>query len=103
MILNDRFGKDWCLSPEQSLNLHMGNWTVPKQLLVRTPRGGNKPTRLLFDTSVFDVLAIMQRQEYPPYRGDPRAWPAVATMKFPVYWGYFMCRKSPAVSKVRTI
>jgi hypothetical protein len=22
----------------------MGNWTVPKELLVRTPKGGNKPT-----------------------------------------------------------
>jgi hypothetical protein len=43
MILNDRFGKDWCLSPEHSLNLHLGNWTVPKQLLVRTLQGGNKP------------------------------------------------------------
>jgi hypothetical protein len=59
--LNDRFGKDWCLSPEQSINLHMGDWTVPKQLLVRTPKGGNKPTQLLFDTSVFDV-----RLELPP-------------------------------------
>jgi hypothetical protein len=53
--LNDRFGMDWCLSPEQSLNLHIGDWTVPAQLLVRTPKGGNKPTRLLFGTSVFDV------------------------------------------------
>lgn len=53
--LNDRFGKEWCLSPEQSLTLHIGNWTVPKQLLVRTPKGGNKPTRLLFGTSVFDI------------------------------------------------
>src|SRR5262249_643533 len=53
--LNDRFGDDWCLSPEQSLSLHIGDWTVPKQLLVRSPRGGNKPTELLFGTSVFDV------------------------------------------------
>jgi hypothetical protein len=53
--LNDRFGEDWCLSPEQSLKLHIGDWTVPKQLLVRSTKGGNKPTQLLFDTSVFDV------------------------------------------------
>jgi hypothetical protein len=53
--LSDRFGDDWCLSPEQSLSLHIGDWTVPKQLLVRTPKGGNKPTQLLFGTSVFDV------------------------------------------------
>jgi len=53
--LDDRFGGDWCLSPEQSLSLHIGDWTVPRQLLVRTPKGGNKPTQLLFGTSVFDV------------------------------------------------
>jgi hypothetical protein len=53
--LNERFGNDWCLSPEQSLSLHTGNWTVPKQLLVRARKGGNKPTALLFDTSIFDL------------------------------------------------
>jgi len=26
--LNKRFGKDWCLSPEQSLLLHAGDWSV---------------------------------------------------------------------------
>jgi hypothetical protein len=59
--LNARFGSDWCLSPEQSINLHVGNWTVPKQLLVRSPKGGNKPTPLLFGTSIFDI-----RLELPP-------------------------------------
>jgi hypothetical protein len=59
--LNDRFVTDWCLSPEQSLTLHIGDWTVPKQLLVRSSKGGNKPTQLLFGTSVFDI-----RLELPP-------------------------------------
>jgi hypothetical protein len=58
---NDRFAQDWCLSPEQSLSLHIGEWTVPKQLLARSPKGGNKPTGLLFGTSLFDV-----RLELPP-------------------------------------
>ena len=53
--LNERFHADWCLSPEQSLSLHAGDWTVPKQLLVRSPRGGNKPTGLLHGTSIFDA------------------------------------------------
>ena len=52
---NDRFGEEWCLNAEQSLNLHTGDWTVPRQLLVRSPKGGNKPTDLLFGTSVLDV------------------------------------------------
>ena len=53
--LNSRFSEAWCLSPEQSLALHTGNWTVPRQLLVRTPKGGNKPIRLLHNTSIFDL------------------------------------------------
>lgn len=53
--LTTRFSTDWSLSPEQSLDLHVGNWTVPKQLLVRSPTAGNKPTELLFGTSVFDM------------------------------------------------
>ncbi len=53
--LNSRFGDQWCLSPEQSLSIHSGNWNVPGQLLVRTPKGGNKPTNLLHETSIMDV------------------------------------------------
>ncbi len=53
--LNSRFGDQWCLSPEQSLSIHSGNWTVPGQLLVRTPKGGNKPVSLLHKTSIMDL------------------------------------------------
>jgi hypothetical protein len=59
--LSERFGDEWCLSPEQSITLHTGDWTVPSQLLVRSPRGNNKPTGLLFGTSVFDL-----RLDLPP-------------------------------------
>jgi len=62
--LTGRFGQEWCLSPEQSLALHGGNRAVPTQFLVRTPRGGNKPTRLPHGTSLFDV-----RNAMPP-RGE---------------------------------
>ena len=62
--LNERFGVEWCLSPEQSLSLHTGDWTVPRQLLVRSPRGGNKPTALLYGTSVLDVrLELPEAQD----------------------------------------
>jgi Fic family protein len=53
--LNKRFSDKWCLSPEQSLSLHAGNWTVPQQLLVRTPKGSNKITALPHHTSLLDV------------------------------------------------
>lgn len=61
--LNTRFDQAWCLSPEQSLALHSGNWTVPRQLLVRTPKGGNKPTGLLHDTSIFDLRLELPDQD----------------------------------------
>lgn len=57
--LASRFGEEWCLSPEQSINLHTGNWTVPRQLLVRSPKGGNKPVDLLHGTSLFDIRLAM--------------------------------------------
>jgi len=59
--LDERFGSDWCLSPEQSLAVHTGDWTVPKQLLVRSPKGANKPTQLPHGTSIFDA-----RLKLPP-------------------------------------
>jgi len=61
--LTKRFGDDWTLSPEQSLNLHIGNWTVPKQLLVRSPMGGNKPIPLLYRSSIFDIRLELPRLE----------------------------------------
>ena len=57
--LTARLGDNWCLSAEQSLNLHIGDRTVPKQLLVRSPKGRNRPTSLLFGTSIFDVKHSM--------------------------------------------
>jgi hypothetical protein len=61
--LNERFGADWTLSPELSIALQTGNRTVPKQLLVRTPKGGNKPTALPLGTSLFDVRAAIPAPE----------------------------------------
>jgi hypothetical protein len=57
--LRERFGSDWCLSPEHSLSLQTGNRAVPPQLVVRTPRGGNKATALPFGTSLLDVRAAV--------------------------------------------
>lgn len=53
--LTDRFGDDWCLSPDASFLVHAGDWAVPRQLLVRAPRGSNKPVSLPHDTSIYDM------------------------------------------------
>lgn len=68
--LERRFGEAWCLSPDQSLVLHVGNRTVPPQLLVRSPKGSNKPTPLLHDTSVFDSrLELPAKQDRATVEG----------------------------------
>jgi hypothetical protein len=60
--LNERFGTEWCIGPEQSLAIQTGNLAVPKQLLVRSPKGGNKPTELIFGTSLFDLRLELPSQ-----------------------------------------
>lgn len=57
--LEERFGRDWCLSPEQSLCLHAGNWTVPRQLVVRSAKARNKVTALPHGTSLLDLRAAL--------------------------------------------
>lgn len=78
--LNTRFGKDWCLGPEQSLSLHAGNRTVPAQLLVRTPKGGNKPTELLHGTSIFDMRATMPDRRHITEEAGLHVYTAAAAL-----------------------
>ena len=51
--LEDRYGDDYCISAEQSLMLHAENSSVPTQLIIRSSKGNNSPTFLLFGTSLF--------------------------------------------------
>lgn len=50
-----RFGKSWSLAPEQSLALHGGNWAIPGQLLVRSPRADNKVLPTPHGTSFLSI------------------------------------------------
>ena len=55
VYFNERFRDQWCLSPEQSIAFHSGNYNVPTQLLVRSPRASNNSTKLLHNTSFFEL------------------------------------------------
>jgi Fic/DOC family len=59
VYLEERFGAAWCLSPEQSLSLHAGNRTVPRQLMVRSPKASNNVTNLPHNTSLLDLRAAL--------------------------------------------
>jgi len=52
-FLQEKFNKEWCISAEQSVQIHAGNWNVPTQLIVKLPMANNFKTELLFDTSLF--------------------------------------------------
>lgn len=70
--LQQRFGTNWCFSPEQSLILHVGNMAVPRQLLVRSPKARNKVTKLPHDTSLFDTRAALPETGYVTERDGLR-------------------------------
>lgn len=57
--LEDRYGEDYCVSAEQSLMIHAGNRSVPHQLIIRSPKGNNMPTKLLFNTSLFVMKSTL--------------------------------------------
>jgi len=80
--LEERFGKDWCLSPEQSLFLHAGNRTVPQQLLVRAPKGGNKPTKLPHNTSLFDIKLDLPKEDHREQSNKLRIYTLPASLVF---------------------
>jgi hypothetical protein len=56
-FLGHKYGTDWCISAEQSLQLHAGNYTVPVQLIVKSPLANNTLTNLPFNTTLFNLKA----------------------------------------------
>jgi fido (protein-threonine AMPylation protein) len=59
--LQERFANQWSLSPEQSISLHAGNWAVPPQLIVRSPKATNNPTSLPHNTSLFEMRSALPK------------------------------------------
>lgn len=53
-FLDSKYGNEWCLSADQSLAIHAGNWALPSQLVVRSPLANNRPTPLPHNTSLFN-------------------------------------------------
>ena len=58
--LQDRYGDDYCVSAEQSLQIHASNNSIPKQLIIRSRKGNNLPTDLIFGTSIFVMKSHLQ-------------------------------------------
>lgn len=59
--LDDRYGDDYFLSADQSLQLHSGNWSVPRQLIIRTTKQANHQTPLPYNTSLWHWEAAVPK------------------------------------------
>ncbi|MEA1051233.1 Fic family protein [Lamprobacter modestohalophilus] len=103
VYLRERFGDAWSLSAEQSLLLHTGNRTVPGQLLVRTPKGGNKVITLLHGTSVLDVRAAMPKPEETVELDGLRLYSPCAALVFsaPGFFRQFATEARAALAMVQ--
>jgi hypothetical protein len=61
--LQDRYGEAYCINADQSLLLHAGNDAVPHQLIIRSKKGNNVLTPLLFSTSLFTMKSTLSDLE----------------------------------------
>ena len=75
--LKDRYGDDYCISAEQSLILNSGNYSVPKQLIIKSLNGNNLPTELLFGTSLFAMKSPL------PNLVEVENWKGIRLMNLP--------------------
>jgi len=54
----------WCLSPEQSIFLHTGNWLIPAQLRVRAAKARNNVTKLPNGLSLLEMRLSLPGKEH---------------------------------------
>jgi len=78
--LHDRFGEDYCISAEQSLLLHTGDHIVPRQLIVRSTKGNNLPTSLLFNTSLFVMKSPL------PHKAEIKIKNGLRLVSLPIHY-----------------
>jgi hypothetical protein len=78
--LQQRFRTEWCLSAEQSLSLHAGNWTVPRQLIVRASKARNRVTNLPHQTSLLDIRATLPDRDSREKKDGLRLFSAEAAL-----------------------
>ncbi len=68
IYLEDRFGDEYCLSAESSLDLHVENPSTPKQVIVIAKQGAGLRT-LMYDTS---LLIYADTKNFPEERVEKR-------------------------------
>lgn len=85
VYLTHYYEQNYCLSAEQSLDLHLGVTVVPKQVIVMAQKGRGAPLELPFDTS---LLIYASEDNLPDYRQQMHG---LQIMSLP----YALCKVSP--------
>ena len=69
IYLKEVYGSAYCLSAEDSVDLHIGNPIIPKQVVAIVEKGGGNPILLPFDTS---ILVYADPKNFPTERTTVR-------------------------------
>jgi len=80
------YGKDYCLSAESSIDLHLGKTTIPQQVIAMASQGRGKPVPLPFSTS---LLIYADPARIPTEKEEVRG---IQVMSLPLA----LCRTTPS-------
>jgi len=101
--LNDRFEKDWLISPEYSISLHAENLNVPTQLVVQSPSASNRPVDLPLKKSIFAYRTPLPKFT-PADKNGLRVYPAAEALAAanPTLWIEFSMDAAAVLGSIRS-
>ncbi|MBD5233133.1 MAG: cell filamentation protein Fic [Bacteroidales bacterium] len=62
--LQSRYGDNWVIMPDQSLDIISGKTTVPEQLIIKSPKAGNTIVNLPFGHSILPLRGDLPQDKY---------------------------------------
>ena len=85
---NNRFGDNWCLTPEESLDFYAGETVAPTQLIIRSSKASNNIVSLKHGDSMLDITATMPAHIVVEQRYGLRLYPLAEALVFctPTYF-----------------
>lgn len=78
--LNSRFGEDWILMPDQSLDILSGKTVVPSQLVVKAPGASNNTVSLPYGHSILSIKSDIPSYSYTDPQYGLRLYPLEAAL-----------------------
>lgn len=85
---NHRFGENWCLTPEESLDFYAGETVAPRQLIIRSAKASNNVIQLKHGNTLLDITAAMPKHVYVEPIYGLRMYPLAEALAFctPTYF-----------------